>query len=154
MHNANKVQYILLHGDENILYKVSGEINFYQIFSKLFLSISLLMSIKQVLYFLDNIKGSLVKSFEISEMGNKKNKNTMHNKIEGIIMPNMRDNCIHPFSIILLKRSEIIPIIPKTKEVITAHCHEKARYRAKNPIEITNIVDFDVSFFIQYSFLL
>ena len=69
----------------------------------------------------------------------------MPNKIEGIIELNIRANSIHPFSIILLKGPDIIPTIPTIRNVITAHCQEKIRYWIKKPIEITNIVDFEVT---------
>jgi hypothetical protein len=37
------------------------------------------------------------------------------------------------------------PRTPISSDTITAHCHEKARYRIRNPNEIIKIVDFDVS---------
>ena len=74
----------------------------------------------------------------------------MPNRIEGTIKLNIRANSIQPFSISLLNLPDTIPSIPTTREVTTAHCQEKTRYKAKKPIEITKIVDFEESFFIPF----
>ena len=42
-----------------------------------------------------------------------------------------------------------MPDNPTTTDTITAHFQANSRCRIKNPMEITNIVDFDVSFFIK-----
>lgn len=62
-------------------------------------------------------------------------------------------NFIHPHSIFSLKNEDSIPTTPITSDTITAHFQEKIRCKTKNPVEITNIVDFDVLFFIFSSFL-
>ena len=78
----------------------------------------------------------------------------MPNNIEGMIWLNIWDNFIHPLSIILLNEPEIIPTIPVASDVIKAQCHENKINRIKNPIEMTKIVDFDVSVFIFYPVIL
>lgn len=65
----------------------------------------------------------------------------------GIIKLNSLDSIIHPLAISPLNVFDIIPIIPKMREANTAHWHEKIRYIAKNPIEITKMVESGVSFF-------
>jgi hypothetical protein len=83
------------------------------------------MSIKYVLYFLDNINGSLLNNFERREIGKRKTKNTIVSKTFGITNPNNCVNFIHAHSIFLLKNKEKMPRIPTTKDTMIVHCHEK-----------------------------
>ena len=76
----------------------------------------------------------------------------MANNTDGIIRLKIRANFIQVHSINELKKLENIPVIPITTDTNTAHFHEKIRYRIKNPMEITKIVDFDESFFTWISF--
>jgi len=69
----------------------------------------------------------LVNTLERSDIGNRKKKNTMLNKILGIMYPNTCANFIHPHSIFLLKNEDRIPIHPTISETITAQCQENIK---------------------------
>ena len=127
------------------------QITFHQILSKLFLSASLLMSKKYVLYLFDSISWSFLNSLERSDIGNRNKKNTILSKKPGIKRPMYCAIIIHTISIFRLTNGDNIPISPMMNATHAAHCHENRKCSIKNPMEITKMVDFDVSDFIVFS---